>query len=480
MKKVVWSTTSVDGGGAVEQPLAPLPDVAGPYQDCPRWGADPGARRWVAGLGGAGRAGRPGGSPRSCRPRCADPTPVDDWRRLLDGELRRRRLAAPGPGRPVHRLARAGLRRAGAGRRGHRRPAGPDAASRAAPPPSAVLEASDDGVTYRRVAELDAPGNADKAVPVRTRRLPAGDRAPVPAGAHRRERRGRRCPGWPRACGCRRSCGGVSEFLVSEFALFPGGRVHQAELKAGFAAAPDYYALDTGRRRRGDRPRPVVDVTRFVDGRRPALGRAGRRVADPAARRLADRADERPGLAGGDRPGGRQARRGEGAPLPRHLPGATSTASALDALLSDSIESGAQNHTDRLLERFTELRGYDPTPWLPALAGLVVGDAARTDRFLWDFRQTIADLVAERVLRHARARRRTTAGSSTTPRRSRTAVRSSATTWRCAATPTCPMGAMWLFDAGTGRPEPDLPRRPEGRVVGRARATASRSPAPSR
>src|SRR3954469_22600473 len=47
MKKVVWSTTSVDGGGRVEQPLAPLPDIAGPYQDCPRWGADPAAQRWV-------------------------------------------------------------------------------------------------------------------------------------------------------------------------------------------------------------------------------------------------------------------------------------------------------------------------------------------------------------------------------------------------------------------------------------------------
>src|SRR3954453_19379920 len=46
MKKVVWSTTSVDGGGRVEQPLAPLPDVAGPYQDCPRWGAGPDAPRW--------------------------------------------------------------------------------------------------------------------------------------------------------------------------------------------------------------------------------------------------------------------------------------------------------------------------------------------------------------------------------------------------------------------------------------------------
>src|SRR3954468_6367491 len=51
MKKVVWSETVVDGGGAVEQLLAPLPDVAGPYQDCPRWGADPDehrfARDWV-------------------------------------------------------------------------------------------------------------------------------------------------------------------------------------------------------------------------------------------------------------------------------------------------------------------------------------------------------------------------------------------------------------------------------------------------
>src|SRR3954468_17281316 len=47
MKKVVWSETVVDGGGAVEQLLAPLPDVAGPYQDCPRWGADPDAHRFA-------------------------------------------------------------------------------------------------------------------------------------------------------------------------------------------------------------------------------------------------------------------------------------------------------------------------------------------------------------------------------------------------------------------------------------------------
>ena len=42
MKKVVWSETVVDGrrrgrAGACRR----CPDVAGPYQDCPRWGADP-------------------------------------------------------------------------------------------------------------------------------------------------------------------------------------------------------------------------------------------------------------------------------------------------------------------------------------------------------------------------------------------------------------------------------------------------------
>ncbi|MET0526176.1 MAG: glycosyl hydrolase, partial [Nocardioides sp.] len=35
MKKVVWSQTCVDGGRSVEQRLPALPDVAGPYQDCP-------------------------------------------------------------------------------------------------------------------------------------------------------------------------------------------------------------------------------------------------------------------------------------------------------------------------------------------------------------------------------------------------------------------------------------------------------------
>ena len=34
-------------------------------------------------------------------------------------------------------------------------------------------------------------------------------------------------------------------FLVSEFALRSGARVHHSEVKAGFGAIPDYYAVDT-------------------------------------------------------------------------------------------------------------------------------------------------------------------------------------------------------------------------------------------
>jgi hypothetical protein len=63
-------------------------------------------------------------------------------------------------------------------------------------------------------------------------------------------------------------------------------------------------------------------------------------------------------------------------------------------VINDSWEAGAQNWTDRMIEQFKRLRGYDPTPWLPVLTGQVVESAEASDRFLWDFRKTIADLTA--------------------------------------------------------------------------------------
>ena len=48
-----------------------------------------------------------------------------------------------------------------------------------------------------------------------------------------------------------------------------------------------------------------------------------------------------------------------------------------------------------MLDQFQKRRGYDPRPWLPVLTGRVVESAAASDRFLWDFRATLADLVAD-------------------------------------------------------------------------------------
>ncbi len=64
-------------------------------------------------------------------------------------------------------------------------------------------------------------------------------------------------------------------------------------------------------------------------------------------------------------------------------------------MLTDSIEVGPQNWTDNMLDEFQKRRGYDARPWLPAMTGVVIGSSADTDRFLWDFRRTIGQLIAE-------------------------------------------------------------------------------------
>jgi len=61
----------------------------------------------------------------------------------------------------------------------------------------------------------------------------------------------------------------------------------------------------------------------------------------------------------------------------------------------DSWEVGFQNWTPRFRAEFERLRGYDPLPWLPAFTGRAVDGAAMSERFLWDVRRTISDLLNE-------------------------------------------------------------------------------------
>jgi hypothetical protein len=64
-------------------------------------------------------------------------------------------------------------------------------------------------------------------------------------------------------------------------------------------------------------------------------------------------------------------------------------------LLIDSYEVKCQNWTPKFPSEFRKRMGYDITLWLPALTGRVVENQEMTERFLWDFRKTIADLFTE-------------------------------------------------------------------------------------
>jgi len=66
----------------------------------------------------------------------------------------------------------------------------------------------------------------------------------------------------------------------------------------------------------------------------------------------------------------------------------------------DSWEVGSQNWTPKLREEFTARRGYDPTPYLAALVGRAVGSLEISERFLWDFRKTLADMMADNYFGH--------------------------------------------------------------------------------
>lgn len=62
----------------------------------------------------------------------------------------------------------------------------------------------------------------------------------------------------------------------------------------------------------------------------------------------------------------------------------------------DSHEAGPQNWTPDFPLIFRERNGYDLTPWLPALRGYTVRNGVATERFLRQFRRTVADAVAVR------------------------------------------------------------------------------------
>lgn len=62
----------------------------------------------------------------------------------------------------------------------------------------------------------------------------------------------------------------------------------------------------------------------------------------------------------------------------------------------DSWECGSQNWSPVFREEFKKRRGYDLLPYLPVMAGIAVESAETSEKFLYDIRKTIAELVVDK------------------------------------------------------------------------------------
>lgn len=450
MKKIVWSEVVVSGDRTIDLDLPALPAVAGPYQDCPRWGAD-GSPTWnadwrVVAFPADGRADVLAPDAVAASAPLAGTGPLTDGRFDATVALPRDPDAASSAwidlvfDEPVE---------VGAVTVGLPGPSG----FGAAPAPSAVLLAGPRDGDLREIARLPA-----SAVPVRSATF-----APVTAQRFRLSLSGRAAAEAipPVADGVRLPpvLRRVDAFHVSEFAVRGGGRVHRAEEKAGFAVVDDYYAIDSApaAEQASVDPTAVVDLTDHVrDGRLTWDAPPGRwRVLRLGASLTGQTNGPAPADSTGlevDKLDGARVR----AYLDRHLARFGGGAqrrrdgrAPFAALLSDSIEAGQQNWTDAVAERFAEQRGYNPAPWLPALAGYAVGRCGASDRFLYDYRRTIADLLAREyygtLAAEADARGMPYYAEALEDRRPQLgddlAMRAHADV---------PMGAMWTFDPAAG------------------------------
>ena len=64
-------------------------------------------------------------------------------------------------------------------------------------------------------------------------------------------------------------------------------------------------------------------------------------------------------------------------------------------LHTDSWEAGGMNWSLKFIDEFKNRRGYDPTPYLPIVAGKILENREISNRFLNDYRRTIADCIRD-------------------------------------------------------------------------------------
>ena len=296
------------------------------------------------------------------------------------------------------------------------------------------LEASDDGIVWRKVCDIP-----DSSLPVMTMDIPATRarhfrlmvKNPEPDNSLARFGVPTRIP---------------TGTAIPEFVLHGVVKVNHAEEKAGFSAPHDFADYLTP-----DSPDPIMKVQDLSlidqDGTmifdipagtwriyRFGVSLTGKKnhPAPPSATGLeVDKLD----------PEAWEAyfrdflRMYEGMPV--------------QYVLTDSYEAGQMTWTRNMFAEFKARRGYNLLPWLPALAGEIIRSTAETERFLFDWRQTLAELFTENYDRlNGIARQAGMKGRYTESHENGHVYVGDGMDLK--RTASVPMSAIWMDDAGDG------------------------------
>jgi len=400
MKKLVWSETQVEGGQPFHGVLAMPPTVSGPFQNIPlvslaaqRTGqTEPAALRYYRDSAVIAFRVPPGDVPiLELQPKVTSSGGGIDAPLLSDGDLVKATdlpMASQGqqawiqfefsPPQTIRALTLAMLG-------GGVRLAGPR------------LEASDDGTTYREIAVVPGDGAAQHTIsfPDSTARFfRVSFRTPAPPPPVVSDlTESSKPPGIP------------TTHRITELVLHSGARVNRFEEKAGFATVPDLYGFATPQVSTSEAiPKTdVLDLTSNMrsDGTLDWTPPAGRWTVLRLGYSLTGvtnhpASPEATGLEV-DKLNPEHVKAYMDAYLDNYKSavGELMGKHGLQYVINDSWEARTQNWTENLLAEFKKRRGYDPQPWLPVLTGRVVESAESSDRFLWDFRKTLSDLLTE-------------------------------------------------------------------------------------